>query len=146
MFAPLATARIPQVSAARQPRSRAARLASGLRRLHVQPSDNVVVLCCDDHHEDRVVACSASFEVGARAHVLDLELGAKELAEHLRRLCPSLVLACREGVDSWRRTKVPCRVVGDDHDVFWWKALELPARPVAHEADAGHPLRASRSG
>ena len=51
------------------------------------------------------------------------------LAKALRECQPAILVACAHGVDAWRSTGVPLRIVGDGEGVLWWRALELRGHP-----------------
>ena len=97
----------------------------GLRSLGLTAGDRVVVLCCDDHDLDRMVGLRAVEKAGLVAVALPAALPVRSTRDRLRSLRPALVLACEEGTALWRQTGVPCRVVGDEPGVLWWKMLEV---------------------
>jgi hypothetical protein len=103
---------------------RSDRLGRGLRSLGFQTGDGVAVLCCNDHCIDRSVGYRGAQKAEMAPVVLPLELPMEALRARLRSLQPRVVLACSEGVTAWRRTGVPCRVIGDEPGVTWWKLLE----------------------
>jgi non-ribosomal peptide synthetase component F len=111
---------------------RSNRLARGLVSLGVLPGDVVVVLCCDRHRGDRVVGYLGAQKVGAAPIVLPL-LPSLQLRDRLLARPPRLILACSEGVASWRQSGVSCRVVGDEPGVTWWKLLEVRHSPAPFE-------------
>jgi hypothetical protein len=92
--------------------------------LGLSAGDCVVVLCCDKHLTDRVVGYRGAQKADLAPVVLPLVLPIDSLRARLRSLQPSLILACSEGVTAWRQTGVPCRVVGDEPGITWWKLLE----------------------
>ncbi len=111
---------------------RSNRLGRGLVSIGVVPGDTVVVLCCDQHRTDQLVAYLGSEKAGAVPVVLPL-LPPGPLGEQLRAHRPNRILACDEGVTAWRRTGVGCRVVGDAPDVTWWKLLEAQHSAAAFQ-------------
>ena len=95
---------------------RASRLSRGLESIGVHSGDEVVVLCCAGHGEDREVALLALEKLGALA-VTPLDWTAPALVGRF-------YLACEEGVRAWQDAGVRGVVVGEGPGVLWWKALE----------------------
>jgi non-ribosomal peptide synthetase component F len=117
---------------------RSNRLGRALVELGVQPGDRVAVLCCDHHLPDRLVGLIGVQKAAAVGVSLIPDRPTAWLSDQLSTLAPRLVLACSEGVAAWRRTGVPCQVVGDEPGVTWWKLFEarqgaapfqVPCRP-----------------
>jgi acyl-CoA synthetase (AMP-forming)/AMP-acid ligase II len=117
---------------------RSNRLGRALVYLGVRPGDRVVILCCDHHLPDRLVALVGAQKAAAVGVALIPDRTTSWLAGQLMQLAPRVVLACSEGVDAWQRTGVPCLVVGDEPGVTWWKLIEarqaagpfqVPCRP-----------------
>jgi hypothetical protein len=83
-----------------------------------------MVLCCDNHEEDRQVAIRAVEKLGATA----VEPATFNDPGSVRLLTETastrVFLACEEGVDVWRASGVRGRMIGDSPGVLWWKALE----------------------
>jgi hypothetical protein len=104
---------------------RASLVSCGLRRLRVGPGQRVVVLVCDSHDEDRAVALRAIAEGGNQAVELDVSSTLGELTAQLTELRAAILFACAEGVERWRATRVPMRVIGDGLETIWWRAFEL---------------------
>ncbi len=100
-------------------------LARALERYGICPGMGVAVLVCESHAIDRAVAVEAIASLGALQIDLGDVLPPVDLAEALRDQRPAMLVACAHGVDAWRSTHVPLRVVGDGQDVLWWRALEL---------------------
>jgi hypothetical protein len=103
---------------------RSDRLARGLTSLGITTGACVVLLCCENHRTDRTVGFRAAKRAHLRPIMLPLALPIEGLRARLHSLHPALILACGEGVTAWRQTGVPCRVVGDEPGVTWWKLLE----------------------
>ena len=109
---------------------RAVRLAAGLRAIGVLPGTALAILVCDDHAADRAVGALAAQILGVSVTVCAVDLPVDALSECLQSSRHAVLLACAEGVEAWRKTGVPLRVVGDGPGVLWWRALELQqARP-----------------
>jgi non-ribosomal peptide synthetase component F len=113
---------------------RSNRLGRALLSLGVQPGDHIAVVCCDRHLADRLVGVTGAQKAGAVGVALVPDGPEEWIARQLRQLGPRLILACSEGVAAWRRTGVPCVVVGDEPGVTWWKLLE--ARQSAEPMEA----------
>lgn len=103
-------------------RRRAAKLATGFRRLRAPTGAEMPVLVCEEHAHDRHVACLAIALHGSTP--ITLPIG-DDLKVDIERHRGRVLVACAEGVAAWRATGVPMRVIGDGADVVWWKALEL---------------------
>jgi hypothetical protein len=71
------------------------------------------------------VALRAITEGGNRAVELDVSSSLEELTAQLTELRAAILFACAEGVERWRATKVPMRVIGDGLETIWWRAFEL---------------------
>jgi hypothetical protein len=108
---------------------RATRLSHALARFGIGPADEVAVLCCDRHAQDRSVALRALAARGATALELEdwTDVGLASIAE--RR--PALQLACEEGVAAWRRVDGRGVMIGEGEGILWWKALECRYAEVA---------------
>ena len=102
---------------------RSNRLARAVHRLGVAPGDVVAIVCCDD--VDRAVAELAVGKVGATAVVADCHSAPDEFAELHARLGVRAVLACGEGVELWRASRVGGLILGDGEGVPWWRLAEL---------------------
>jgi hypothetical protein len=104
---------------------RAQCLAAGLRKIGVSRGSSLAVLICDHHAEDRDVAVAAAQIVDAVVTLHSLHEPIAALAASLESHRGGVLLACSEGVEIWRQTTVPLRVVGDGPGVLWWRAMEL---------------------
>jgi acyl-coenzyme A synthetase/AMP-(fatty) acid ligase len=103
---------------------RSQRLVAALSDLGVVKDETLAVLCCVEHTLDQAVAESAAATLGCSIFVLS-ELSSDMLKKRLTELRPAFLLACPEGTATWLKTGVPCRVIGDEGAMFWWKAFEL---------------------
>ncbi len=103
---------------------RSQRLATGLAEMGVAKGDVLAVLCCDAHALDQRVAQYAGERLDCTTVVLP-QMADGTLKETLTDLRPVFLLACPDGTVAWRRTRVPCRVIGDEGAMVWWKAFEL---------------------
>lgn len=118
---------------------RSRRLAAGLITLGVKEGDELAVICCDDHAVDQAVAESAAELLACPMSVLS-EKTDRDLKHILKELRPTFLLACPHGTARWQESGVPCRVIGDEGAIVWWKLLEL--RAVRNESqDDGLTLR-----
>ena len=102
---------------------RSNRLARAVQRLGIAAGDVVAIVCCDP--VDREVAEAAVAKVGATAVVADCHATAEEFAELHSRLGVRAVLACGEGVELWRASRVGGLILGDGQGVPWWRLAEL---------------------
>jgi hypothetical protein len=103
---------------------RARRLGRGLKSLGVRPGQQVVVLCCVHHLEDRSAAIAALEGLGA-VPVLPRDWEETTLVMlFAKRSLPSVHLACEEGVAAWRSVGGTGIMIGDGDGVMWWKGLE----------------------
>ena len=103
---------------------RAERLAAGLRGIGVSSGSALSILVCDYHAQDRAVATIAAQLLGAVVTHYDRDQPIEALAECLQLHRDAVLFACIDGVDIWRETKVPLRVVGEGPGVLWWRALD----------------------
>lgn len=101
---------------------RAGRLQRGLASLGIGAGDEVAVVCCDEHVPDRLVALAALERLKA-ATVIPSEWTSVVIGEiaHGR---PKAVLACEEGVAAWQDVNGTGIVIGEGHNILWWKSLE----------------------
>lgn len=101
---------------------RAGRLQRGLASLGIGPGDEVAVVCCDQHLPDRLVALAALDHLGGVA-VVPPEWTHSVMCE-IAQNRPKAVLACEEGVAGWRDVNGRGIVIGEGHNILWWKSLE----------------------
>ncbi|HMG45471.1 MAG TPA: hypothetical protein VK611_29330 [Acidimicrobiales bacterium] len=109
-------------------------LADGLRAGGLLRAD-VVVLCCDAHTEDRLVALLAGERAGRPTRMLEpSHWRAERLRQLGRELDGPLVLACEEGVAAWQASGARGRVVADGAGtgILWWRLVELQGRMRLH--------------
>ena len=103
---------------------RARRLGRGLKSLGVRSGQQVVVLCCARHLEDRWAAVAALEALGA-VPVVPRDWDERTLVRlFAKRSLPSVHLACEEGVAAWRAVSGTGIMIGDGDGVMWWKGLE----------------------
>lgn len=104
--------------------ARAHCLARGLVALGFDERAQLVIVCCEAHQFDSDVALAAATELRLPSEILGIGDDFGRL--HARRSASTrlVVLACEEGVRSWRRCDVPAQVIGEGTGVLWWKALE----------------------
>jgi hypothetical protein len=100
------------------------RLVRGLTGVGIHRDDNIMVLCCANHDEDRQVAVTAVQVLGAKAVVPATWGDPHSLRELTERASTRVFLACEEGVDAWRASGARGRMIGDSPGVLWWKGLE----------------------
>jgi acyl-coenzyme A synthetase/AMP-(fatty) acid ligase len=99
-------------------------LARGLRATRVGSGQQVVILCCAAHSEDRHVALAALERLGA-VPIIPVDWSAPALSRIFSDLRgPTVHLACEEGVEAWRAARGTGVMIGDGVGVMWWKALE----------------------
>ena len=101
---------------------RAERLQWGLASMGIGPGDEVVVVCCDQHLRDRLVAL-ASLEHLEAAVVVPSGWTHSAIGE-IAQTHPKAVLACERGVAAWRDVHGRGVLIGEGNDVLWWKGLE----------------------
>jgi hypothetical protein len=109
-------------------------LARALARRGIHQGSVVAVRACDIHSVDRQVAFDAIQSLGAKGVDLGNAGSTAELAMALRECHPAILVACAHGVDAWRSTGVPLRIVGDGEGVLWWRALELREASELHKS------------
>ncbi len=104
--------------------TRAHCLAAGLRALGLPERSVALVLCCERHEVDALVATEASCELGLDAR--RLPVGGDQ--EELDRITPVVVFACEEGTAAWRERERRGLVIGEGPGVMWWRAVEMRSR------------------
>jgi hypothetical protein len=110
---------------------RAGLVSSGLKRLGIRPGSAIGVLICAAHEEDRAVAQMAIAQGGYGLVGLNITLSVQDLTFRLISSKCKVLFACAEGVERWRLTGVPMRVIGEGVDIIWWRALELRERAAS---------------
>lgn len=102
---------------------RSNRLARAVRRLGVLEGETVAVVVCDD--DERSVAVAAAQKAGARVVVISCATQPEQFAARYRAELVKAVIACEEGVEVWRASRVGGLILGDGEGVPWWKLAEL---------------------
>lgn len=102
---------------------RSNRLARAVRRLGVLEGETVAVVVCEEG--ERAVAVEGARKAGARVVVIPCATPPEAFAARHRAEGARAVVACAEGVELWRASRVGGLILGDGEGVPWWKLAEL---------------------
>ena len=118
---------------------RGRRLATAIQDSAPQPVEVVAVMCCPSHAADGAAAMLAAAYMSATVLEIPPEISGDGLIEVLASTGASILLACEEGVRTWRASGARIVVLGDGPGVRWWRMAELRASGAAFDRSRPAP-------